>query len=223
MERLDSVAKEAYFLADFVSLNMFMLDCRRVNRVLINMVREVQQVVTNYYKAKNQKENRRFVLEIFFKGIHSFIFSYRICDEFEEMATKAGERPKETAEVVALQNYLNTCREEKVFNLKADIREAAYRILFLLQNATFDSEWHQCLIYTVLFNRIFDFLIYTHFNLSRFLFVPFVLAAHTDDEIYLNSRTFLWPNELEQVLELSSHRLNVIRENLEVALRYKYK
>lgn len=178
MERLDSVAKEAYFLADFVSLNMFMLDCRRVNRVLINMVREVQQVVTNYYKAKNQKENRRFVFGIFFKDLHPFFsISYRICDEFEEMATKAGERPKETAEVVALQNYLNTCREEKVFNLKADIREAAYRILFLLQNATFDSEWHQCLIYTVLFNRIY----------SIFLFIP-ISICHDFSLYHLYSR-----------------------------------
>lgn len=39
------------------------------------------------------------------------------------------------------------------------------------------------------------------------------------DEIYLNSRTFQWPHELEQVLELSGSRLNVVRENLEVALK----
>lgn len=39
------------------------------------------------------------------------------------------------------------------------------------------------------------------------------------DEIYLNSRTFLWPHELEQVLALSGARLSVVRENLEVALR----
>lgn len=43
--------------------------------------------------------------------------------------------------------------------------------------------------------------------------------ANTGEEIYLNSRTFLWPHELEQVLELSSIRLSVIRENLEVALK----
>lgn len=41
----------------------------------------------------------------------------------------------------------------------------------------------------------------------------------TADEIYLNSRTFQWPHELEQVLELSGSRLNVVRENLEVALK----
>lgn len=51
----------------------------------------------------------------------------------------AGERPKETAEVVALQNYLNLCREEKIFKLKGDIKEAAARILFLLHHATLDG------------------------------------------------------------------------------------
>lgn len=52
----------------------------------------------------------------------------------------AGERPKETAEVVALQNYLNLCKEEKIFQLKADIKVAAERILFLLYHATLDGK-----------------------------------------------------------------------------------
>lgn len=59
MEKLNEVAKECYFLTDFVPLNLFMLDCRRVNRVLIKLVREVQACATNYFKALNQKENRR--------------------------------------------------------------------------------------------------------------------------------------------------------------------
>lgn len=43
-----------------------------------------------------------------------------------------------------------------------------------------------------------------------------ILAA---EDIHLNSRTFLWPNELEQVLDLSAARLSVVREGLETALR----
>lgn len=35
----------------------------------------------------------------------------------------------------------------------------------------------------------------------------------------MNSRTFLWPKELEQVLDLSAARLNVVRDQLEVDLR----
>lgn len=59
MEKLNAVARECYFLSDFVPLNLMMLDCRRVNRVLINMVHEVQEAVTNYFQALNTKENRR--------------------------------------------------------------------------------------------------------------------------------------------------------------------
>lgn len=51
------------------------------------------------------------------------------------------------------------------------------------------------------------------FNSNYYLYL---LSA---EEIYLNSRTFLWPHELEQVLELSGARLNVVRENLEIALK----
>lgn len=46
--------------------------------------------------------------------------------------------------------------------------------------------------------------------------------TRTADDIYLNSRTFLWPGELEIVLNLSAKRLAVIRENLEIALKYVF-
>ena len=46
-----------------------------------------------------------------------------------------------------------------------------------------------------------------------------ILFSFAAEDIHLNSRTFLWPSELEQVLDLSAARLNVVRENLETALR----
>uniref|UniRef100_A0A1A9WLF7 Uncharacterized protein n=1 Tax=Glossina brevipalpis TaxID=37001 RepID=A0A1A9WLF7_9MUSC len=94
------------------------------------------------------------------------------------MSMKAGERPEETAEVVALQNYLLECRDERIFAIKNDIKNVAKRVLFLL----------------------------TH-------------AIHTEAEIHLNSRTFILPGELEEVLDLSAIRLNVVRDNLETRLR----
>jgi len=39
------------------------------------------------------------------------------------------------------------------------------------------------------------------------------------DELHLNSRTFILPGELEEVLDLSAARLSVVRDNLELALR----
>lgn len=52
----------------------------------------------------------------------------------------AGERPKETAEVVALQNYLAECRDERIFKLKDEIKKAAQRVVFLLYHAVLDGK-----------------------------------------------------------------------------------
>lgn len=59
MAKLNAVIDESFFLMDYVPLNLFMLDCRRFNRVLCELVREVKEYVTDYFKALNQKENRR--------------------------------------------------------------------------------------------------------------------------------------------------------------------
>lgn len=56
------------------------------------------------------------------------------------MSMHAGERPKETAEVVALQNYLNECKEERIVQLKKEIKKAAERVVFLLYHATLDGK-----------------------------------------------------------------------------------
>ncbi|XP_055840841.1 dynein axonemal heavy chain 3 isoform X1 [Episyrphus balteatus] len=162
MGKLKELVEGTYFLKDFVSLNMFMLDNRHVNQALGMLVQDVIDFITNYFMTLNLNENRR------------------ICDELEEMSMKAGERPEETAEVVALQNYLAECRDERIFKIKDDIKVVSKRVLFLLQ--------------------------YTNLN---------------SDDIRLNTRTFLLPSELELVLDLSAARLNVVRDNLEVALREK--
>lgn len=59
MEKIKAVIDEAFFLTDFVPLNLFMLDCRRLNKVIINLMYEIKEFVTDYFKALNQKENRR--------------------------------------------------------------------------------------------------------------------------------------------------------------------
>ena len=67
---------------------------------------------------------------------------------------------------------------------------------------------------TISYNQIRPGLPY-----KTFKYILIYTKQYTEDDIYLNSRTFLWPNELEQVLELSGYRLSVVRDNLEAALR----
>lgn len=56
-------------------------------------------------------------------------------------------------------------------------------------------------------------------NLTGSTLLNCTYRSFSAEEIYLNSRTFLWTHELELVLELSGARLSVVRENLEVALK----
>lgn len=66
MEKINAVIDEAFFLTDFVPLNLFMLDCRRLNKVITNLMYEIREFVTDYFKALNQKENRRYCITVFF-------------------------------------------------------------------------------------------------------------------------------------------------------------
>lgn len=59
MEKVNDVIDESFFLMDFVALNLFMLDCRRLNKVIVMQLHEIKYFVTDYFKALNQKENRR--------------------------------------------------------------------------------------------------------------------------------------------------------------------
>lgn len=59
MQKLNGIIEECFLLTDFVPLNLFMLDCRRINRVLIKLVQEIKEFVTDYFKALNQRDNRR--------------------------------------------------------------------------------------------------------------------------------------------------------------------
>jgi len=70
----------------------------------------------------------------------SFFCHFSICEELEEMSMKAGERPEETPEVVALQNYINECREMRIFAIKDEIKNVLKRVVFLLTHTYLSSE-----------------------------------------------------------------------------------
>lgn len=123
MDTFNELVYEAYYLRSYVPLNMFMLDNRQVNQVLVNMINDMKNFVTDFFRTKNLVENRK------------------LCDEFEEISLHAGERPKETPEVVALQNYLSECRDQRLFALKNEIKLVAERVLFLLHYATLDGTY----------------------------------------------------------------------------------
>lgn len=61
MEHFKELLYEAYYLRSYVPLNMFMLDNRNVNKVLVNMVNGMKDFITDYFRTKNLVENRKYV------------------------------------------------------------------------------------------------------------------------------------------------------------------
>ncbi|XP_055373574.1 dynein axonemal heavy chain 3 [Condylostylus longicornis] len=122
MTRLRELLEEIYMLIDFTPMNLFMIDTRHVNKTLDMLVNDIINYITNYFKILNRNENKR------------------ICNELEDMSMKAGERPEETVEVVALQNYLMECRDEKIYKIKEDIAVALKRVIFLLYYSTMSHD-----------------------------------------------------------------------------------
>lgn len=53
---------------------------------------------------------------------------------------KASERPEKTPEVVALQNYLTECRDERLFMIKKQIKVVVKRVSFLLTHTILTSK-----------------------------------------------------------------------------------
>ncbi|XP_036337484.1 uncharacterized protein LOC118747541 [Rhagoletis pomonella] len=128
MRRLRGIIHSTYILRDFIPLNLFMLDNRHVKNTIVMLVQQVYDFVIDYYKAVNINENRA------------------ICDALEEMSMKAGERPEETPEVVALQNYLTECRDEKIFAIKDEIKIVSRRVIFLLTHTILDSKYSRLVV-----------------------------------------------------------------------------
>jgi dynein heavy chain, axonemal len=64
MDKLSELLNRIYFIRDYIPLNLFMLDNRRVNQVLEKLVNELKNFVTNYFTTLNQVENRRLMEKI---------------------------------------------------------------------------------------------------------------------------------------------------------------
>lgn len=63
-----------------------------------------------------------------------------ICNQFDEMATRLGEIPDETRELVDLQRYLKASMNETMPGLMIKIDTATQRVLFLLDCTLLPTE-----------------------------------------------------------------------------------
>lgn len=127
----------------------------------------------------------------------------RICQKYEEITETVRSTPDTTEELVTLNQYIKRTKEVTIHKLIDEIDEATYRLSFLLDYATLPCMWD----ISILFIR-FQNIIRNCWYIYLFSFVP-------ADDLRLNSRVFLWPNQILIELEDSTIRLATLREQAE--------
>ncbi|CAG7816608.1 unnamed protein product [Allacma fusca] len=122
IEEYKRLKAEIMFLRRQVPLNFVALDCGKFNDQLCKKVDKLISTI-----VLGEVEKNRLLINSVIKN-------------FEEMASKTSEKVENTADIVALTNYLNTCMSETFFNLKTQITEAMNRLLFLLDYHIFSAQ-----------------------------------------------------------------------------------
>ena len=124
-ERMDeyaSLKEEILGIRNFALLNMFELDCTELNREMANRCTNLRDSLIKWQVDTNRAWNRQ------------------ICNQFDEMATRLGEIPDRTKELVDLQKYLKVSMSETMPILNQKITIATQRVLFLLDCTLFPTE-----------------------------------------------------------------------------------
>jgi len=104
------------------TLNLFLLDCRELNAAMEGLCGRLHESLIGHQVETNRMWNRG------------------ICDRFDEMATRLGEIPDQTKELVDLQRYLRISMAETMPGLMSKIATATKRVLFLLDCTVLPAE-----------------------------------------------------------------------------------
>ena len=118
------LAKEIGAIRGCALLNLFEIDATDMN---LNMSTHASGLRDDLIKWQVNKINQVRVLQIFYRPKSSIKFPYiflqlkvdtnrkwnrEICDQFDKMATRLGEIPDKTRELVELQRYLKASMTE---------------------------------------------------------------------------------------------------------------
>ena len=87
MEGYAALKLEIMGIRNFALLNMFELDCSSLNNEMANRCANLRDSLISWQENTNKTWNRQ------------------ICNQFDEMATRLGEIPDKTKELVDLQKY----------------------------------------------------------------------------------------------------------------------
>ncbi|XP_062999548.1 dynein axonemal heavy chain 3 [Elgaria multicarinata webbii] len=120
VEKIDGLTKLKKEIASMhitVPLAMFCLDTSKLNEVLCNRTQQLKDRLIEYEVNENREVNQS------------------ICNQYNIIADKVSEVPLTTEELVELTAYLKKSSEITVFKLRREIKEAIYRLEFLMDYA----------------------------------------------------------------------------------------
>lgn len=123
--RMDGYADlnaEISSIRNFALLNMFELDCADLNKEMSNRCLNLRNSLIRWQVDMNKTWNRQ------------------ICNQFDEMATRLGEIPDKTKDLVELQRYLKVSMNDTMPGLNTKIAVATQRVIFLLDCTLFPTE-----------------------------------------------------------------------------------
>ena len=122
MDRYRDLSKEINAIRDCAMLNMFEVDATTLNAEMSSHANSLRDSLIQWQVDTNRTWNRQ------------------ICNQFDDMATRLGEIPEKTKELVELQRYLKTSMTETMPGMMAMIGVATQRVLFLLDCTILPTE-----------------------------------------------------------------------------------
>ncbi|XP_053132344.1 dynein axonemal heavy chain 3 isoform X3 [Hemicordylus capensis] len=125
VEKIDGLTKLKREIASLhvtVPLAMFCLDALKLNEELCSRTQKLKDRLIQFEVDENREANQS------------------ICNQYSIIADKVSEMPLTTEELVELTAYLKKASEVTVFKLRREIREAIYRLEFLLSYADLPRE-----------------------------------------------------------------------------------
>ncbi|ETE64178.1 Dynein heavy chain 3, axonemal, partial [Ophiophagus hannah] len=181
IDGLTKLKKEIASLHVTVPLALFCLDALKLNEELCNRTQRLKDRLIEFEVEENRNLNKS------------------ICNQYNIIADKVSEVPLTTEQLVELTAYLKKSSEVTVFKLRREIREAIYRLEFLMDYADLPSMFG---------SRTWPLKNDLHPSVFNLL----------DEDIRLNSTVLHWPDGIEDIFDTSRNQLMNRREQVEIAL-----
>ncbi|KAL5473898.1 hypothetical protein EMCRGX_G028462 [Ephydatia muelleri] len=122
IDKFRALSDELALLRQTAYLNLFSLDCKELNLLLVKRAMDLAERLVAALVIKNRDLNKD------------------LCDRYDNISNKVYEDPQSTQEMVELVHFLTKSREETVYRMQLEVKEAADRVKFLLDYATLTEE-----------------------------------------------------------------------------------